>query len=165
MPMSTKIIPPLTESDQKRFWAKVAKREGGGCWEWTGKVDRDGYGFFKCAGLWIRAHRISRTMHDGAIPDGLLVCHHCDNPSCVRPSHMFLGTAKDNGQDASSKGRFSNQLRGELIWSARLNAAAVVEIRRLHHLGTPRADIASMFSVSLSAIDNILSSRTWKHVA
>lgn len=89
-----------------RFWAKVHKHDGDGCWEWRGSVDKKGYGLIAgVTGATVRAHRLSWEMHFGAIPDGLLVCHKCDNPSCVRPDHLFLGTYTDNKHDAMRKGR------------------------------------------------------------
>ena len=91
---------PLT-----RFWSKVQK--GATCWGWTGAV-ANGYGQFNQYGpnsSPVRAHRFSWEFHYGKIPDGLWVLHHCDNPPCVRPEHLFLGTAADNSQDMVTKGR------------------------------------------------------------
>ena len=93
---------PLTQ----RFWGKVAIGEG--CWLWVGWKSTRGYGKVNlpCGrGKTIYAHRLSYEIHYGQIPEGLLVCHHCDNPQCVRPEHLFLGTNYDNTQDAVSKGR------------------------------------------------------------
>lgn len=89
------------------FWASVAIAEDG-CWNWTGAIGAGGYGSFGSGyriGLPQRAHRASWTIHFGDIPDGIFVCHHCDNPPCVRPSHLFLGTVQDNHADMDAKGR------------------------------------------------------------
>jgi hypothetical protein len=91
-----------------RFWAKVYKQEGDACWLWTASKFRDGYGKFArgghSAGM-VRAHRVSWELHNGSITDGLFVLHDCDTPACVRPDHLFLGTAKDNVRDMIAKGR------------------------------------------------------------
>lgn len=94
-----------TRAPQDRFWEKVAK--GDGCWLWTASTRKNGYGWF--GGLDISetfAHRCSWIYTFGAIPDGLCVLHRCDNPPCVRPDHLFLGTQYDNIKDMISKGRF-----------------------------------------------------------
>ncbi len=95
--------------DVSRFWENVEKPSGDGCWVWTGHrvAHRGGYGIFKLRGNRpMRAHRYSYELAHGPIDDPrLFVCHHCDNPMCVRPEHLFLGTAKDNHDDMVRKGR------------------------------------------------------------
>lgn len=88
---------------EKRFWRKVQKSDG--CWEWQGSKNAQGYGVITEGGKIIKAHRVSYRLHYGDIPDGLFVCHHCDNPCCVRPDHLFTGTALDNALDMRNKGR------------------------------------------------------------
>ena len=93
-------VRPLAE----RFWAKV--RRGAACWEWQGAMLPNGYGkIFGTEHKIIGAHRASWIVTHGNIPEGMLVCHHCDNPRCVRPEHLFLGTDKDNTRDMFQKGR------------------------------------------------------------
>jgi hypothetical protein len=90
---------------EDRFWAKVEKTEG--CWLWTGsRRPPGGYGQFRSANQqMVSTHRFSWELHNGLIPPGLCVCHRCDNPACVRPDHLFLGTMLDNNRDMMAKGR------------------------------------------------------------
>jgi hypothetical protein len=94
--------PPVSE----RFWPKV--RKTGGCWEWSAATRLCGYGVLNVLGRTVDAHRISWELHYGPIPRGMVVCHRCDNPPCVRPDHLFLGTKRDNTHDMLRKGRGKN---------------------------------------------------------
>ena len=94
----------MAKTTEERFWEKVAKLRSG-CWEWTAACSSYGYGTFFFEGRNQPAHRVSWVLHRGPIPDGLLVCHTCDNPPCVNPAHLFLGTHQDNAEDKVKKGR------------------------------------------------------------
>lgn len=98
--MSGKRIPLVD-----RFWAKVAKGSPEECWLWTGATANAGYGVLFSEGTVLRSHRISYDLHNGPIPDGRVICHKCDNPPCVNPNHLFVGTKADNNHDRDAKGR------------------------------------------------------------
>lgn len=98
----------FAKSDRARFFSKVEKRDTG-CWEWVGQINKHGYGVFSVLAKPITAHRFSYSLHHGKDPADLLVCHTCDNPKCVNPEHLFLGTVLDNHRDMDRKGRRRNQ--------------------------------------------------------
>lgn len=99
-----------SEGDRERFWLKVNKGpHENGCWIWEGQTSKKGYGIIWIRGGMVRAHRLSFLIANGHIDESLLVCHKCDNPSCINPAHLFLGTVKDNTMDAASKGRLYGQ--------------------------------------------------------
>lgn len=94
------------ERDGKRFWAKVKRGTAEECWPWTGSKLKTGYGQLRENGKMIRAHRVSWELSRGPIPEGMNVCHHCDNPPCCNPDHLFIGTHLDNTRDKMHKGRY-----------------------------------------------------------
>jgi hypothetical protein len=129
--------------------------KSGDCWLWTAATYGNRYGAFYDGNRTLGAHRYSYRLHKGPIPDGMLVCHSCDNPRCVNPDHLFLGTPKDNMADKERKGR-GNYPRGSTHHRAKLSDADVAEIRRLAGSMTQRA-IAQKFAVTPSHISRLLS--------
>lgn len=149
-----------------RFWKLVQKSTDiNKCWNWIGKKDIRGYGNFS----WGKhgdprhgAHRFSYIIHKGSIPKGKWILHHCDNPLCVNPKHLFIGTGLDNIKDMVSKKRHSF---GERNRKAKLKESDILAIINLCKLGDmTRKEIAEKFSVNKSTIYNILSKRSWKHL-
>lgn len=146
-------------STPETFWKQVEKTEG--CWLWRGSRQKRGYGtfMFHCK-MWL-AHRFAWELTNGPIPEGLNVCHHCDNVQCVRPDHLFLGTQLDNMRDCASKGRMGIR-RGR----PRLTADQVQEIRdRYFPAGRIRqADLAKEYGVDQTQISRIIRGDSWKRV-
>lgn len=160
---------------EQRFWGRVRKSDG--CWEWINPTHEFGYGE-----LWVNekkrsigAHRISWELHDGPIPSGLVVCHRCDNPRCVRPEHLFLGTPADNVRDCSKKNRIrkgENQplhknprlaAHGERAGCAKLKAFQVEAIRREYKpnkYGLVKR-LSERYKVSNTQIYNIVNNKQW----
>jgi hypothetical protein len=149
-------------SPEKRFWLFVAKSDG--CWDWTGARTKAGYGRISRNGHETYAHRFSFEMEHGVTlaPDQK-ICHHCDNPRCVRPSHLFLGKDIDNIRDCIAKGRFKFivQRVGEDHPGAKLTAADVMAIRD-STLGTVAA--SKRFGVAKTTIKRIRNGSSWKHL-
>jgi HNH endonuclease len=150
-----------------RFWNKVNKTSD--CWIWTASRNKKKYGCFKLKGKTELAHRISWEIHNGTIPDGMSVCHHCDNPPCVRPDHLFLGTNKDNVNDRISKKRFVDfnwlkpyQQAGEKNPSSKLCQIDVDSIRKLYSDGLmTRKELGLRYNVTRCCIDNIINKKSW----
>ena len=160
----------LTGEDIKRFVTKIKEYES--CLEWNGHVMSNGYGQFGVGRKIYLAHRIAWIIRFGEIPDGLFVLHKCDNRKCVNVDHLFLGTAKDNYDDAVNKSRIppSNiqvrgKHRGEKHHSHKLTEAAVIEIRANYKpfVYTQRM-LSEKYGVSQRAIEDVISRRRWAHV-
>jgi len=153
----------ISEIEHGRFWEKVIK--AGDCWNWTGATNGIGYGRLGHRGKQVSAHRFSYELVYGRIPDGMLVCHHCDNPGCVRPSHLFLGTNSDNMKDSVAKGRYkAPDTRGELSGNSRIAENDVHEIRRLYSLGVTQELLGRMWKITQQHVSNVVTKKNWAHI-
>lgn len=145
-----------------RFWGKVSKF-GGECWNWTAATRSTGYGCMKLDGRLISAHRFSFVLHFGEVPEGLIVCHRCDNRLCVRPDHLFAGTPHANVSDMDGKGR-RGVARGESQGNAKLSEADIYQFFVLRESGYSNRKIAAMFGVDSSTVNCVFTGRSWRHV-
>lgn len=148
-----------------RLLAKVRTSESG-CWEFTGGRAAKGYGVIYSHDHRrnIPAHRASWYVHRGDIPSGMFVCHKCDNPPCVNPDHLFVGTPADNVRDMVRKNRHPPQCRGPNKFAAKLDEDQVREIRRRASAGDHPRKLAAEFGVHVVNIRHIIKGRTWKGV-
>lgn len=144
-----------------RFWRYVRKTDA--CWLWFGAQDRKGYGRIGSGpptSRQIKATHVSWAMHFGPVPHGYMVLHHCDNPPCVRPDHLFLGTNQDNTDDKVAKGRATGARRGIAHHLATIPAETIEEIRRLHAGGGMlQRDIAVKFGIHRGTVSKIIQRR------
>lgn len=153
----------LTPRQNENFWNKVSKApHPKGCWEWTANRHYKGYGLFGFGRKTHKTHRVAYRLTKGEIPDGIQVCHHCDNPPCVNPEHLFLGTNKQNSDDMMAKGR-NKPLKGEANkGGGKLTWENVREIRALRATGLSQQSIADKFAVSQPMIGLIVRGEKWK---
>ena len=171
-------IPSLTPQDKERFWVKVDVRGPDECWEWRASRSNRGYGKFGLNRQSFRAHRVAWTVINGPIPQNLGVLHHCDNPPCCNPRHLFLGTQADNAQDRVQKSRCNHPrgdehwthrhpeqvLRGEKAGRSKLVTNEVLSIRERAANGESRRSLARRFGVSKGTVDFIVCRKNWAHV-
>ncbi len=154
-------------TDKERFYKYVEAIPFHECWEWSGHKAH-GYGHFKIGSRtkknirMIKSHRFSYELNIGPIPNGKMVCHKCDNRSCVRPDHLFIGTASDNMKDMIKKNR-GNKAKGALAGQAKLSEGEVLKIRELY-ISFSQRDLARKYKVSKNTIAQIVNSITWKHI-
>jgi len=176
-------MPPKVIPLSQRFWNKVDKSAGPeACWFWTGTTGSSGYGHLRNRygrkPNVLMAHRISYELVNGPIPNGLECCHRCDNRACVNPAHLFLGTHKENMEDAARKGRArapkgeanganlhpETHCKGEGMWSAKLTRDQVRVIRIEAQEGLSYAKLGRKYGISDVQIRRIVKRLAWKHI-
>lgn len=151
-------------SAAQRFWAFVPIGRPEECWEWRGHRGTEGYGVITACGQPWRAHRLSWIIANGDIPKGMCVLHKCDNPPCVNPKHLFLGTRIDNSKDKVAKGR-QVHLRGELSGNSKLTDEQVIAIRMAYsNSAITQNQLAKKYRVTEENIKHIIDGKTWCHV-
>lgn len=167
----------LARSQQERFWKHVRRTDG--CWNWQGGCSPDGYGKFAVTAprgatpkqKHFRAHRLSYQLLHGYIHADLVVRHDCDNPLCVNPSHLRLGTQRENIQDCIRRGRFprdhvplASRRRGSSHHAAKITEALAFEIKSLAASGMRQAAIGRLLHVRARLVQQVVSGTTWRHV-
>jgi hypothetical protein len=133
-----------------------------GCWEWTGAGRIGGYGHLNVGKRYVGAHRFAYELTHGPIPRGQVVCHRCDNPRCVRPDHLFLGTTRDNMRDCRDKGRLGEKRRlGPANGATRVTPEIAERVREARAAGVSRPELAKRFGISVFTITQITSNKHW----
>lgn len=155
-----RVKPGTPIKDRLKVYSKTDA--GSGCLEWIG-AKRKGYGRLRIAGKDYAAHKLSWIESNGPIPNGMWVLHRCDNPACIQPSHLFLGTAKDNFDDMHCKGRYTPP-RGEKQPNAKLNADKVLSLRKLYAKGMQFRQMAKAFGINEATIKDCVRGETWSHI-
>lgn len=147
------------------------KATGEGCWQWQGRVSPSGYVPVSHNNRRDYLHRVVAEMAYGPIPEGKVVMHRCDNPACVNPKHLRIGTQADNVRDMFEKGRDGRSVgpdryaRGSRVGTALLDESTVVAIKRELKADRLHREIADEFGVSRSTVSLIAQGKSWKHVA
>lgn len=153
--------PQIYCSMQCRLLDSIDKKDGN-CWIWKKGKDKNGYGLMSVKDIPRRASRISYDTFIGYVPDDKFVCHSCDNPSCINPLHLFLGSPKDNTQNMFKKSR--DRHIGEKNRNSVLNEKLIKEIFSLYRKGLSKTEISRIFNTSDTHICSIISRKIWKHV-
>lgn len=157
---TTGIEPTQPFTDKGRFYKFVTPGAPDECWEWQGSIKPSGYGRFRYQGRpSYGAHRASYLFHKGDIPEGLMVRHRCDNPPCVNPNHLEVGTVLDNARDAVERDRYAI---GERSVRAKLTKREVMEILERLAAGESRRSLRERYGVSKAQIQRIAVGRSWK---
>lgn len=153
-----------TEEQKNRFWSKVQKGDKKECWPWMGAKKPKGYGNVRINKAYLNAHRVAWEMTHFDIPEGYIVCHACDNPSCCNPDHLMLGTIAANSADMIAKGRantFKNRPRGERHGRAKITQAIADKIRSEYLGGSFQKDIGKKYGIAQTSVSMIIRNERW----
>jgi predicted DNA-binding protein (UPF0251 family) len=163
-------------SQNEKILSRISIGNGDECWLWTGFKNEHGYGRMKFNGKATLAHRAIWFIHYGEIPESMCVCHRCDVPACCNPSHLFLGTHKDNMLDCKAKGRNASGdrsgarthpetvPRGSRNGKTKLTDLDVIEIRSMASLKIQQKEIADKFGISRNGVSCIVNKKRWAHL-
>ncbi len=155
-------IPQLGEAELRRFFAKIDSGKPADCWLWRAPASTGRYGLFRLHGEKYLPHRIMYSVALGAFDPSLCVCHRCDNPRCVNPHHLFLGTHAENMVDMRNKGRAARVgARGELSGRSKLTPEQVLEIRADNRM---QRQIAAAYGIDQSSVSLIKRRINWAHL-
>lgn len=152
---------PRFKSPLEAYEAHVIKRGDQDCWSWSGKKDGMGYGVLRYKPKIWRAHRFSYNQFVNPIPEGLFVCHKCDQPLCTNPKHLFLGTSNENFEDCRKKMR---HVMGSRCHNAKITEVEALNIKLLLHNGCKTIHVSNKLSVAYNIVSNIKYGKTWKHI-
>ena len=158
--MTTSLTELLLDSFRQSLLSRM--RLENGCWVYTGKIINTGYGMIRAGDKMISAHRASYQAFIGEIPEGMFVCHSCDNKRCINPAHLWVGTNQDNMRDMQQKGRHGSRTQPERL---KLDEAKVRQIRELaRDERNTQGEIAVMFSISRETANKVINRKAWRHV-
>ena len=144
-----------------KFWSMCEKRENS-CWEWSKCLHKDGYGQLNYHRKYWLAHRLAWALTNGEIPPGMCVCHKCDNPKCINPDHLFLGSHADNMNDMKKKGRRKGINAGEANGRAKITQRIADEMRRKYKEGGhTQMQLSAMYGLSQPTVSLILLNKAW----
>lgn len=150
-----------------RFWQRVDRRGPDDCWEWKSYINDSGYGVTRGRNnKALRAHRMAYEFTYGPIPDGMFVCHKCDNPACCNPAHLFVGNPRDNVHDMIEKGRASQYsgICGERHGMSKVTSENVREMRELSNNGLSYVELSRRYGISDVQVSRIVRRICWSHL-